>query len=175
MASLASRRAVLSVLSMHGVLTNWGHRQHMLQYYIHKHQICECTLCTTQFVPLSLSLTQNSQNGAMPQRDFVSAWTVMHSKQVCAGNQDWSSRYAAFLSPEFWKPRFVRAPQVCRGNEKMSKIGGAFTVCQSNGYTQTEEIEQLRRKCLTYIKIWTLVFVYHRADYCILQINKLPH
>lgn len=137
MTSLASHRTALSVLSVHSILTNRPQTSHapMSQTLmnIHVHNQAHAFRRVWHALCLRLCLSRShvqTQNRATPaddrptRREFIFAWTVMHSKQVCTGNQDWSSRYTAFLSPEFGKPWFMCAPWGCRGNEKCQKLEG---------------------------------------------------
>lgn len=126
---------------------------HGLQFYKHRWIVLRCV-----WRPLCLSLPHVHRAALHPQsdhREFIFARTVMHSKQVCAGNQDWSSRYAAFLSPEFWKLWFMWAPRGRRGNEKCQT---SFTVCWSRPDTSTGGNQQPWQKCWTHIKVWMLCF-----------------
>lgn len=86
----------------------------------------------------------------------------MHSEQVCAGNRDWSSRYAACLPPEV-----LENLDLC---VLLGSAEDARNVRKSEGLSQfavpTDETEQLWKKCLTSIKIRTLsVNVPHHSLY----------
>lgn len=161
---------VLSVPSVHSVLTNRRHTG-AIHFYItcantrlmdihvpcSRARVFRCAWCALRlclWLSCSHVETPNGVTTANPgtPREFVFAWTAMHSEQVCTGNQDWSSRYAALLSPELWKRWFMCASRVCRGNEKCQKSEGLSQFASLTDLHRTEETEHLWKKCLTYIK-----------------------